>query len=109
MGKSQAGKSLSAYGGHTYTQRRLDWLQFNNNDWRPIGDGAIIATNKTDIKNGEPYLIVREPLQWKSKTTYRGKIEALLQLRWWNWEIDIITNNLQHLTDNNNDKLIPKM
>ena len=32
-------------------------------------------------------------------------IERLLHLKWWEWDIEKITENIQHLTDSNIDKL----
>ena len=72
-----------------------------------IGDGAIIATNATVIKNVEPYSIVGGNPAMEIKKRFTGeKIKALLQLKWWDWEIAKITNNLQHLTGNDIAKLI---
>ena len=71
-----------------------------------IGDGAIIATNSTVIKDVEPYSIVGgNPAQQIKKRFADELIAKLLELEWWNWEIDKITENIQNLTDNNIDKL----
>ncbi len=72
-----------------------------------IGDGAIIATNSTVIKDVRPYTIVggNPATEIKERFT-KPTIEKLLELKWWNWDIDKITKNVQNLTDNNIDKLI---
>lgn len=71
-----------------------------------IGDGAIIATNSTVIKDVEPYSIVGgNPAVEIKKRFSKEIIERLLHLKWWEWDIEKITENIQHLTDSNIDKL----
>jgi len=67
-----------------------------------IGDGAIIAANSTVIKDVEPYSIVGgNPANEIKKRFSEEIITKLLALKWWNWDIEKITKNIQHLTDNN--------
>jgi len=71
-----------------------------------IGDGAIIATNSTVIKDVEPYSIVGgNPAKEIKKRFSEETISKLLKLKWWNWDIEIITKNIQNLTDDKIDKL----
>ena len=71
-----------------------------------IGDGAIIATNSTVIKDVPPYTIVGgNPAKEIKKRFNKETIKKLLEQQWWNWSIDKITTNLQYLTNNNIDKL----
>lgn len=64
-----------------------------------IGDGAIIATNSTVIKDVEPYSIVGgNPAQEIKKRFSKEVITKLLELKWWDWDIEKITRNLKHLT-----------
>jgi len=71
-----------------------------------IGDGAIIATNSTVIKDVEPYSIVGgNPANEIKKRFSESTIAKLLALQWWNWNIEKITQNIQNLTDNDIDKL----
>jgi len=71
-----------------------------------IGDGAIIATNSTVIKDVEPYSIVGgNPAIEIKKRFPIDQIERLLQLKWWEWNIAKITENIQYLTDSDIDKL----
>ena len=64
-----------------------------------IGDGAIIATNSTVVKDVEPYTIVGgNPAKEIKKRFSRNDIERLLKLKWWNWDIEKITKNVQYLT-----------
>ncbi|WP_299066077.1 CatB-related O-acetyltransferase [uncultured Polaribacter sp.] len=66
-----------------------------------IGDGAIIATNSTVIKDVEPYSIVGgNPAKEIKKRFSKEIIRKLLELKWWNWDIEKITQNLQNLTGN---------
>ena len=72
-----------------------------------IGDGAIIATNSTVIKDVEPYSIVGgNPAAEIKKRFSAETISKLLDLKWWNWDIEKITANLQCLTDADIEKLI---
>ena len=72
-----------------------------------IGDGAIIATNSTVTKDVEPYTIVGgNPAKEIKKRFSFDHIEKLMQLKWWNWDLEKITQNLKHLTSNNIDNLI---
>jgi virginiamycin A acetyltransferase len=64
-----------------------------------VGDGAIIATNSIVIKDVAPYTIVGgNPATEIKKRFSDDIIERLLKLQWWNWEIEKITKNVQHLT-----------
>ncbi len=71
-----------------------------------IGDGAIISTNSTVVKDVEPYTIVGgNPAKEIKKRFAEGKIAKLLNIKWWNWDIERITENIRNLTDNDIDKL----
>lgn len=72
-----------------------------------IGDGAIIATNSTVVQDVEPYSIVGgNPAREIKKRFPQNTIEKLLELKWWDWDIEKITENVHHLTGNNLEKLI---
>lgn len=72
-----------------------------------IGDGAIIATNSTVIKDVEPYSIVGgNPAKEIKRRFSKEVISKLIELKWWNWDIDKITENIQNLSDNEIEKLI---
>lgn len=72
-----------------------------------IGDGAIIATNATVVKDVEPYAIVGgNPAQTLKKRFPEETIQQLLALKWWDWDIEKITRNVQHLTGNQIDHLL---
>jgi virginiamycin A acetyltransferase len=71
-----------------------------------IGDGAIIATNSTVVKDVPPYTIVGgNPANEIKKRFSKQTIEKLLKLKWWDWNIEKITANVQNLTDCNIENL----
>jgi virginiamycin A acetyltransferase len=72
-----------------------------------IGDGAIIATNATVVKNVAPYSIVGGNPAIEIKKRFSADIiDKLLGLQWWNWDIEKITRNVQALTGNNIHMLV---
>ncbi|SFD41360.1 CatB-related O-acetyltransferase [Algibacter pectinivorans] len=72
-----------------------------------IGDGAIIATNSTVIKDVEPYSIVGgNPAKEIKKRFSKEIITKLLKTQWWNWDIEKITKNVKNLTDSEIEKII---
>ncbi len=65
-----------------------------------IGDGAIIGTNALVTKDVEPYAIVGgNPAKLIRKRFDDEKIEFLLQLSWWNWPVEKITDHLTSITN----------
>lgn len=71
-----------------------------------IGDGAIIGTNSTVTKDVEPYAIVGgNPASLIKKRFSESTIKKLLEIKWWDWEIEKITENIQKLTSNEIDLL----
>lgn len=72
-----------------------------------IGDGAIIATNATIVKDVAPYSIVGgNPAKEVRKRFSEKTIDKLLKLKWWDWEIEQITANIQHLTGDKLDEFL---
>lgn len=64
-----------------------------------IGDGAIIGANATVVKNVEPYTIVGGNPAFEIKKRFSERIiSQLLDIKWWDWPIEKITKNIQHLT-----------
>lgn len=65
-----------------------------------IGDGSIIATKSVITKDIEPYSIVGgNPAKFIRKRFSDEKIKELLELKWWDWDIEKITENLHYLTE----------
>jgi virginiamycin A acetyltransferase len=72
-----------------------------------IGDGAIIAANSVVTKNVDPYSIVGGNPATEIRKRFNDKqIKQLLELKWWNWDIEKITDNLEILTSCDLNKLI---
>ncbi len=72
-----------------------------------IGDGAIIASNATVVRDVEPYTIVGgNPAQEIRKRFSQEDIERLLALRWWDWDVDQISAKVQQLTGNDISQLL---
>ncbi|MCL4154773.1 UNVERIFIED_CONTAM: hypothetical protein GTU68_004383 [Idotea baltica] len=64
-----------------------------------IGDGAIIATNATVVKDVAPYTIVGgNPAREIRKRFSDKEIEKLLDLKWWDRDINWITEHVSELT-----------
>ncbi len=63
-----------------------------------ISDGSIIAANSVVSKNVEPYHIVGgNPIKVIKKRFSDDFIEYLLKLKWWDFPIEKIFNNLEAL------------
>jgi virginiamycin A acetyltransferase len=64
-----------------------------------VGDGAIIAAHSVVTKDVAPYAIVGgNPAAEIKKRFPDEEIEKLLQLRWWDWPPEKITENVRALT-----------
>ncbi|MEN9406203.1 MAG: hypothetical protein RLZ12_487 [Bacillota bacterium] len=64
-----------------------------------VGDGAIIGTNALVTKDVEPYTIVGgNPAKPIRKRFDEEAIAFLVQLGWWNWPIEKITEHLTAIT-----------
>ncbi len=71
-----------------------------------IGDGAIIAANATVTKEISPYAVAGgNPAREIRKRFSVENIAFLLHLKWWDWPIDKITENVWLLTGNNLENL----
>lgn len=67
-----------------------------------IDDGVIVAANSTVTKNAEPYSIIGgNPATVIKKRFSDENIKYLLNIKWWDWNIDKITKNVHNLTDKN--------
>ncbi|KJD34191.1 chloramphenicol acetyltransferase [Tamlana sedimentorum] len=64
-----------------------------------IGDGAVIAANAVVTKDVEPYTIVGgNPAKPIKKRFSKATITKLLELKWWHWDIEKITKNVDKFT-----------
>jgi virginiamycin A acetyltransferase len=71
-----------------------------------IGDGAVIASCSVVTKDVEPYSIVGgNPAKEIRKLFPDAHIQAMLKIKWWDWEPEKITRNLPFLTGNDVEAL----
>lgn len=71
-----------------------------------IGDGSIIATKAVVTKDVAPYSIVGgNPAKEIRKRFSDSDIKRLLDIQWWHWPIEKITEQVQNLTSKNIDSL----
>ncbi|WP_425430811.1 Vat family streptogramin A O-acetyltransferase [Chamaesiphon polymorphus] len=63
-----------------------------------IGDGAIVAAKSVVVGNVAPYTIVGgNPAKCIRQRFDDETIAALIEIAWWNWEIEKITRNLEQI------------
>jgi virginiamycin A acetyltransferase len=63
-----------------------------------VGDGAIIAAKPVVVGNVAPYTIVGgNPAKFIRQRFDDEIIKALLEVAWWNWDIEKITRNLEKI------------
>jgi len=75
-----------------------------------IGDGAIIGANSVVGSCIPPYsIVVGNPCQVIKKRFDDETIQKLLNLKWWDFPIDIIEKNIDLLFANNIDALIKSL
>lgn len=74
-----------------------------------IGDGAVIATHAVVTKDVEPYTIVGgNPAKPLKKRFDEDTIKKLLKIKWWDWPVYKVMENLDLLCSENTDELIAK-
>jgi virginiamycin A acetyltransferase len=65
-----------------------------------IGDGAIIASKSVVTKNIPAYsLVAGNPAKIKKMRFDEKTIQQLLDIAWWNWDIQKISKNLEAITN----------
>lgn len=71
-----------------------------------VGHGAIIATKSVVTSDVEPYTIVGgNPAKTSRKRFSEEKIKQLLDLQWWDWPLEKITEQVGNLTGTEVDEL----
>ena len=67
-----------------------------------IGDGAIVGARSVVTKDVAPYSIVAgNPAKLIRKRFDEKTIEKLLEIKWWDWNLEKIKKNLPLLLSNN--------
>lgn len=63
-----------------------------------IGDGAVVATRSVVTSDVPPYAIVGgNPARVIRLRFPEDTVAALLEIRWWDWEIEKVTRNLEKI------------
>jgi virginiamycin A acetyltransferase len=71
-----------------------------------IGDGAIIGTNSLVTKDVAPYTIIGGNPAKEIRKRFDGEtVQLLLALKWWDWDVQKITDNLEVITNGNTCEL----
>lgn len=71
-----------------------------------IGDGAVIAARSVVVKDIPPYTIVGGNPAVPIKQRFSNEeIEILLSVRWWDWEIEKITRNIDVIMNGDVERL----
>ncbi|MEG2869891.1 MAG: CatB-related O-acetyltransferase [Clostridium sp.] len=71
-----------------------------------IGDGAVIGTRAVVTKDVAPYtVVVGNPGKLVKKRFSEEHINKLLEIKWWDWEIDTINEALRYICSEDIDGL----
>jgi virginiamycin A acetyltransferase len=74
-----------------------------------IGDGAVIGANSVVAKDVSPYsIVVGNPAREIRKRFDDETIAKLLKIRWWNWDIKRIKENMPLLLSSNIKEFVEK-
>jgi len=72
-----------------------------------IGDGAIVAARSVVTKDVEPYAVVGGNPAKQIKTRFsKDEIQKLLKIKWWDWKIDKIKENVPFMLSSDVQKFI---
>jgi chloramphenicol O-acetyltransferase type B len=75
-----------------------------------IADGAVIASRAVITKNVGPYEIWGgNPARFIKKRFSDEDIEKILQIKWWDWDLEKIKQNLDYLRSENVEALWKKL
>lgn len=74
-----------------------------------IGDGAVIGSRGLVAKDVEPYSIVGgNPARVIRKRFRENEIEMLLEIKWWEWDVETIDENMEYICSGNIEGLHKK-
>lgn len=72
-----------------------------------IGDGAVIGAGSVCVKDIDPYTIVAgNPAKVIRKRATDKSIERLINLKWWDWPIEEIKENLHWFSEDLSEEVI---
>jgi acetyltransferase-like isoleucine patch superfamily enzyme len=72
-----------------------------------VGDGAVIGAMSVVRKDVSPYTIVTgNPAEEVKKRFDVDTIEKLLKLKWWDWPVEKIKENMKKLCSNNIENIL---
>lgn len=72
-----------------------------------IGDGSVLATNSHVVNNVPPYSIYGgNPAKLIKYRFDEDSIEKLILIKWWNWDVEKIKQNIHLLNNGNINKFI---
>ncbi len=87
-------------GNDVWCGHRSIFKSANPNKPLVIGDGAVIAADSVVVKDVPPYAIVGgNPAKIIKYRFSPDVIEALLRIKWWDWDIDKIHDNYKYFND----------
>jgi virginiamycin A acetyltransferase len=65
-----------------------------------IGDGAVIAAKSVVTKDVPPYTVIGGNPACPIKQRFRDtEVAQLLEIRWWDWDIEKITRNIDKIME----------
>ncbi len=71
-----------------------------------IGNGAIVSSRSVVVKDAPAYAVVGgNPARVLKERFSAEDVEALESIAWWNWPIEKITQNLEHIVSADIDAL----
>ena len=71
-----------------------------------VGDGAIVGARSVVTKDVAPYtLVAGNPARALKQRFDTETIKELLEICWWNWPIETIEKNIDHITGNDIEEL----
>ena len=74
-----------------------------------IGDGAVIGANAVVSKDVEPYaVVVGNPGKMVKKRFDDATIKSLLEIRWWDWDVNRINESSPLLCSSNIQEFIDR-
>lgn len=72
-----------------------------------IGDGSIIGANSVVTKDVQPYTIVGgNPAKFIRNRFDENTTKHLLEIQWWNWDLQKIFDNLEKLCSGNKEQIM---